>query len=375
MTSRFRTWSHRFFFTCFIAILLLYLLSCLIPLLHAGRFWFIAMLGLGFPLTLVFLFISLIVWIVKRKKKWIIVSAVALLAGWPLINATIGFHFFQSKFEVAKPATTLRVLCWNVSRWDEHNRQQKGGVTYRQLMLDAVYAQNADILCLQEFFEPYDDPLYQSNLDALKKMGYPYTYFFPSSVIVTGHYKFGLAIASKYPIADTMQFSFGQTPHSEGLIYADIKVKNRIVRVFSTHLESARLSNDGYFGNNDGGSLNKARSIVGRMRSAYQYRTVQAELVRDEIKRSPYPVIMAGNLGDVPASYTYAMVKNSRRLQDVFLKRGAGLGRTFRFFSPTLRLDYIMADPGFKVLQYARPALIYSDHYPLVADLQFKEGQ
>ena len=85
---------------------------------------------------------------------------------------------------------------------------------------------------------------------------------------------------------------------------------------------------------------------------------------------SPYPVIVTADLSDVPNSYTYFTVRGT--LQDAFLQKGYGIGRTFRGLSPTLRIDYIFADPRFSVQQFKRVKKDYSDHYMLVADLQLQ---
>jgi endonuclease/exonuclease/phosphatase family metal-dependent hydrolase len=85
---------------------------------------------------------------------------------------------------------------------------------------------------------------------------------------------------------------------------------------------------------------------------------------------SPYPVILAADLNDVPNSYTYFTVRGT--LQDAFLQQGYGLGRTFRGLSPTLRIDYILADRRFAVQQFKRVKKDYSDHYMLVTDLQLQ---
>jgi endonuclease/exonuclease/phosphatase family metal-dependent hydrolase len=58
-------------------------------------------------------------------------------------------------------------------------------------------------------------------------------------------------------------------------------------------------------------------------------------------------------------------------LQDTFLKKGSFLGRTFRFISPTLRIDYILADKKFTVEQFQRIRVPYSEHYPVEADLTY----
>ena len=116
-------------------------------------------------------------------------------------------------------------------------------------------------------------------------------------------------------------------------------------------------------------NLNDSRNIVSKLKKGYESRYKQAELVSEKIKESPYPSLICGDFNDVPNSSTYFKIKGN--LQDAFLKKGALLGRTFRFISPTLRIDYILADKKFKVTQYQRIKVPYSDHYPVEADLQY----
>ncbi|HEV2831490.1 MAG TPA: endonuclease/exonuclease/phosphatase family protein, partial [Hanamia sp.] len=95
----------------------------------------------------------------------------------------------------------------------------------------------------------------------------------------------------------------------------------------------------------------------------------QAELVSQKIKESPYPSLICGDFNDVPNSSTYFKIKDN--YQDAFLKKGSFIGRTFRFISPTLRIDYILADKRFKVKQFQTIHVPYSDHYPVETDLQY----
>ena len=62
-------------------------------------------------------------------------------------------------------------------------------------------------------------------------------------------------------------------------------------------------------------------------------------------------------------------------MQDAFISRGAGIGRTYASISPTLRIDYILADPKFNVVQCKKVELSYSDHYPVIADLVLRKGK
>jgi endonuclease/exonuclease/phosphatase family metal-dependent hydrolase len=83
---------------------------------------------------------------------------------------------------------------------------------------------------------------------------------------------------------------------------------------------------------------------------------------------SPYPAFITGDFNDVPNSYTYFTIRGGR--QDAWLQKGFGIGRTYKNISPTLRIDYILADPRLKVLQCQKVYTPWSDHNPVEADLQ-----
>jgi endonuclease/exonuclease/phosphatase family metal-dependent hydrolase len=117
--------------------------------------------------------------------------------------------------------------------------------------------------------------------------------------------------------------------------------------------------------------LTNSRSILSKLKKGFSYRSIQADLAHKIINDSPNPTIVCADLNDVPNSYTYFTVRGS--MQDAFLKKGFGIGRTFSSLSPTLRIDYICADSHFKIKQFNRIIRNYSDHYMLVADVQLKK--
>ena len=366
MPSPVRNGLFRAFIVLTVLISVLYSLVCFIPFIDGGTFWFVAVLGLFFPFLLLALFICTIIWMIRKVKAGVVLLLV-LLSGSQQIGAMLGVNFGKKEFETEKSAEILRVLSWNVSRLDEHNKQAKGGVSYRAVIMDAIFGRNADVLVLQEFLEPAPNQPFDRNIEAFESMGYRYHYFYPTSEIWEGAVKFGMIIFSRYPIIDSSYFTFGQTPHSEGLMYADIQTPSKVVRVFSSHLESSRGSNYGYFGEPGQGSVvDKGRTVVRGLKRGYLLRNAQAELVRQQVVASPHPVVLCEDLGDVPNSRAYFTTRG--RLKDVFLEKGLGFGATFRFISPTLRLDYVFASSQLNVLQYERPDLPYSDHYPIVAD-------
>ena len=352
-----------FFLILYFGIVLIYLLTCLIPFLNPAKFWFIAILGLGFPFLLILMLICLLICALLRSK-WTFLSLAVLLLSWQQISALFALNV-RKEFRIDKNESTLRVLSWNVSSWTENfgAADKVEAVGLRNLMMDAVQMQNADVLCFQEFLESYAAEIFPANIPVLQKMGYNYFYFTPAIKMMNGALQGGLCVFSKYPIVDT-SFQKSEVGNSEGFSIVDINFKETIIRIYNTHLESPRLKKQEYA---TLGEVQDSRGTAGKIKRAYSLRSLQAERLRQSIDSSKQPVILCGDFNDVPNSYSYFTVKNN--LQDAFLKKGFGLGRTFQFISPTLRIDYMMADKRFNIEQFSKPDYKYSDHYPQVMDV------
>ncbi|MFT3846782.1 MAG: endonuclease/exonuclease/phosphatase family protein [Lacibacter sp.] len=337
--------------------------TAFISRISSPSLWIFSISGLFFPLIITSVLTLLIIWILKWSK-WALMPFFTLLICWQQIHIILPLRFRQ-EFQSVKDHQTLRILSWNVSRWDERNKQKRGGEGYRPLMLDFIESSGADILCLQEFFECTDPGLFPANIPALKQRGYPYYYFYPSSIIVDGKFQYGLCIFSKYPLVNSFAFENLKGEHSEGVIFADIVFKKNVLRVFNTHLESPGLNKNDY---SNEGKLKLSRSVFSKLKNSYQLRNLQAEQAKLQIDNTPFPTIICADLGDVPNSYAYAKLKSG--YQDAFLQKGSGLGRTISHLSPTLRIDYIFVQKKLKVKQFTTEQLPYSDHFPLITDIE-----
>lgn len=318
----------------------------------------------AYPFLLPFTFILLFVWIAKKSKwLWFCLLSIVLSISQLLVLVPLRW---KTDFQTVKSEKTLRILSWNISRWDERNKLMRGGVSYRPLMMDFIESTGADILCFQEFFECNDPSLFDANIPELKKRGYAYYAFHPSSELFNGKLQYGLAIFSRFPIIRSNYLENTKGEHSEGLLIADITVNNTTTRVFNTHLETPGISKSDY---TEEGEMKFSKSVLSKLKNSYYLRNIQAERTIAEVKKSPFPVVICADLGDVPNSYAYFKLRSD--LQDAFLKKGFGLGTTLRHTSPTLRIDFMFFDQSLRVLQFDNLTHIrYSDHFPLVTDFQ-----
>ncbi len=373
MASKLRFFTKRFFiYTNFVAVIFL-LLSCLAPYLNPQFWWFITFLGLGFPFLLLIVICYLIGWLILLKPKLALISGVAILLSIKSISVFFAFHKPVS-FDLTKKPGTLRVVSWNVARFVELKENSNKGSEIRKKMLDQLKKQNADVLCLQEFHTATRRDYYNNIKPIQKELGYPYFYFVYDTDGDSLYYS--SIIFSRFPIIDTGLIRYPRPTLPDVLIHADIKMGKDTVRVYTTHLQSVQLGAKDYekldqiAGAKDS-LVSNSRNILSKLKKGFSYRSIQADIIAEVMADSPHPVLFCADLNDVPNSYTYFTIKGS--MQDAFLKKGFGIGRTFSSLSPTLRIDYILADDHFKVHQFDRLIRKLSDHYMIVADLELKK--
>jgi endonuclease/exonuclease/phosphatase family metal-dependent hydrolase len=373
MALVFRKITKRVFIIINIVTACIFLLACCNAFLHPQQWWFIALLGLAFPFLIVIIACFFLFWLIFRSR-WALLSLGCLFIGYQNIRAVIGFNYGK-KYTAQKPKGSIRILTWNVTWFDEQTKTDRSRVTYRKDMLEFIRAENADVLCFQEYVEPNSPKKPYNNQQDISKLGYPYHVIVSDYIGWKGTFRAGIALFSKYPILDTFHFRY-PGPRSykaaESLIGADINVNGDTIRVFTTHLQSVLFQKPDYRNieiiKTAADSMYEAsKSVVKKLAQGYKFRGEQVDIVRQHLDESPYPAIICGDFNDVPNSYTYFRMKGNRK--DAFTEAGKGIGRTFSNVAPTLRIDYIMTDKKFNTLQYFRYFLPYSEHYPVIADL------
>lgn len=371
MASKLRVFTRRFFIYLNIVVAIFFLLSCLAPYINPRSWWFISFFGLAFPVLLALVIIFLLGWLILRPR-FALISGIALLLGLKSIGVFFAFHN-PGAFKYPRQPNTIRVATWNVARFIEMKRNNNKGSQTRIKMLDLIRQQDADILCLQEFFHSFDSTYYPNIDYVTDSLGYPYWYY---SHDVDGDKHFtGNIIFSRFPIIDSGLIRYPRPTLPEALMHADIKIGHDTIRVYTTHLQSLQFGKRDYekigkIESAEDSLLSNSRTILSKIKKGFSNRSIQADLIHEVLGDSPYPVLFCADLNDVPNSYTYFRIKGG--MQDAFLKKGFGIGRTFTSLSPTLRIDYILADRRFTIRQFNRLVKNYSDHYMLVADLQLK---
>ncbi len=370
-TSFFRRFTKRFFLILNCIFCGIFLIACLTPFLNPSTWWFMGFMGLMVPyLALILLLWIIFWWFVRPKYSWI--SIITLILGYAQLGVILAFNS-PSEFNTTKQANVIRIADWNIRSFLGVNINKERRKHIKQEITDAIVNLQPDVICLQEFNHSYTQSF--SNNLALFTSIYPYYHFSKDFTRDNGSFASGSIIFSKLPFIDTGRTKYPGR-YGESLLYADVVNDGDTIRIFNTHLQSFKFNSNDYEGiekirSQDDETLEASKGLIRKMKLAFTRRAHQARIVKTEIYNSPHPTVIAGDFNDVPNSYTYFTIKGANK--DAFLQKGFGIGRTYLSLAPTLRIDYILPDRRFDVLQFDMIDEGLSDHLLLVTDLQLKK--
>ncbi len=350
-------------------------ISNLAPVINPAKWWPVALMGILFPLVLGCAFLFFLILIFTKRKKAIF-PFVAIVISIPNIFTSLGINV-SSTFKEAKIKEQVRVLTWNVGLMNYTALDSNEAIKNNAIILNKLKTANADIVCLQEFFTCILPGNYYNFIDSISvTMQYPYHYFSKDIPKFDGKFYSGNIIFSKYKIIDTQKIIYPK-PFYGSIIKATVIVAQDTTDVFTTRLQSVHFGSSQYkeLGDikkgKDSGFV-RSKNILQKLRFGYNQRIAQVNMAKDFLDKCKRPLIFTGDFNDVPVSYTYHFLKSD--LNDCWQKKGTGLGRTFVYISPTLRIDHIFFNNYFSVTQIKR---IFADggtdHNAVVSDLNFSK--
>jgi endonuclease/exonuclease/phosphatase family metal-dependent hydrolase len=258
-------------------------------------------------------------------------------------------------------------MLFDLYNWKKNNES-------RNKILSSLTELKPDILCLQEFYTSEEKGDF-NNIDTVKNLlntNYYHTEF-TTTLRTFDHW--GVATFSKYPIINKGKLIFN-TKSNNICIYTDIVINKDTVRIYNIHLQSISFSKadtkflDDVVSNNDAKEeLEHSKNILRRLKRGFIKRTKQVDMIALHIKSCKYKIILCGDFNDTAASYTYqALTKN---LNDSFIEKGIGFGRTYAGKWPQFRIDYILHSKKIKCLKYQRYEETFTDHYPITANFEY----
>jgi endonuclease/exonuclease/phosphatase family metal-dependent hydrolase len=372
--SLFRRLTKKFFIVSNIILAVLFLLGCYGGWADPKTWWPLGFLTLA-AFYLLLLLIGFIIFWLFVKPRWSLISVVAILLAYKPVTNIIPVRFSAS-FDKQKQSAALRIMSWNVEHFDilEHKQHPEK----KQQMLQLISEYQPDIACYQEMVgSDKIEKAINYIPDIIQGEAFTdYHFSFNPKLDFDRNHHFGIIIFSKHPIINKQTISFYPNDYNSIFQYADIVKGEDTVRVFNIHLQSLKFSatNLEYIEKPDittDEDLKKSKSLISKLKTGFLKRKKQAERIKEEMDKSPYPVIVCGDFNDVPNSYSYNTI--GQGLKNTFKEKGSGIGRTFSGISPTLRIDNIFAADRFTVKQFLRIPKKLSDHFPIFADVQLEK--
>lgn len=371
----FRRFTKHVFIVINVVTAVLFLLGCYGYLFRPSPFWPVGLLTLTAFYFLLLLIAFIFFWLFIKPVRSLISIAAILLAYKPLGN--IFPYRLASNFQKQKAQSSMRIMTWNVAQFnimeDKQHPEVKSG------MLQLINDYDPDIACFQEMVAEDSTVKNHGHIDEfLQKIRLKnYAYAYNVKEDFWGYAHFGIIILSKYPIINKQTVGYYPYDYNSIFQYADIVKGDDTIRVFNIHLQSLRFSKENlkYIDKpsveDEDKALKESRNIVAKFKKGFLRREIQANRIRAEIDKSPYPVIVTGDFNDLPNSYAYHTIGGD--MKNAFTEQGGGLGRTFSGISPVLRIDNIFVDNRMNVLQFGLVKKKLSDHFPIVADVKMAE--
>ena len=340
------------------------LMSYLAVHISPGDFALPAYFGLAYPYLLLVNIILVIIWAMLLRFEALI--SVVVIA--------IGFNHFSNYIKLRKPAgdktNTFKVLSYNLHLFNyfENNNSNNS----EKKILEFLKAQKPDILCLQEFFVSGNP----SQKETAVKKALGGNYYSHMKALGNGKNRFyGIATFSKYPIIRKGEIIH---PGSSSLsIYTDVLIRKDTFRIYNNHLQSFRLKRmersfiEEMTASENNETMDEVKNLSVSLKKGFIRRALQAQVVKEHINRSPFPVIVAGDFNDTPVSYAYRKIRKG--LNDSFVNSGYGAGFTYKGNYPPNRIDYILYDNALINSYFEIIRVKYSDHYPIVAYFRMKD--
>ena len=349
----------------------LLLLSQVAPGVSPARFWVLELLAISYPFLLLLNVCMVIYWLL-RFHRFVLISAIVIIMGYDKINQLYRPNIFS--IDVPPTDNAIKIMSYNVRLFDLYN--WTGNMKTRAKIFQLIDKVQPTILCFQEYYHTDNPQNHFSNNDTISKIlknAYCHTEY-GITLRKTDHW--GLATFSKYPIVGGGKVFYVQNKSNFGM-YSDILIDSDTIRVYNVHFQSNHFKEEDYvfLENPDSGSneriLNGAHNIVSRLKRASIRRSLQVDELYADLQTCKYPYIICGDFNDPPFSYTYESI--SKNLKDAFVEKGKGFGLTYTESFAPYRIDYILHQKEFDTYKFDIIKSNLSDHYPIVAWLEYKK--
>ncbi|MBR1850613.1 MAG: endonuclease/exonuclease/phosphatase family protein [Bacteroidales bacterium] len=338
-------------------IVIAFLLTTIAGWVAPSRSVWPSLMAFGYlPLLAANVLFSLI-WMFCRRWEFLI-SAVAIALRWAMIPVYIQVG---GKSQMPPPADdVVTILTFNTHQFRGVDDQASPSADKAREFLSMVEQNGPDIICLQE----YGAVKGVAVTDSLRYMGYTEHY---SARTSRAGEPYGTVLFSRLPIDYVRQID------RQSKFYADIDNHGHTVRVVCIHMESYGLDNSDReeIDRMAHGDLDSTatQTIAKLTHTITKHEKEWQDELRPIVEAASVPLIMVGDMNDIPSSYLYHQV--SDQLRDSFTQCGSWFGTTYCGKDlPAFRIDYVFHSSQLRCIAHRRLRSSVSDHHAVIAALQ-----
>jgi len=297
------------------------------------------------------------------KKRYALIPIIGLLVAYQPVRTYCPLNIPHSD----SPDSTLKVITFNA-----YDLNQLGQKDFRQKVTDYLIAEDADVVCTQEF---------SMSSEIRDSLSAHYAYIDTSTVTRGGEW---LTVMSKYPIVRKEKIYteiIGEDGKAARSAAFFVVIDGDTVAFVNNHLESTRLTVEerssfkrivkGDMERDD--AERESKKLIDRLADSNQLREPQINKVvvwvDSILTNTDYSVILCGDFNDGPISYTHHAVNTL--LTDCYAEGGLGPAISYHVNGLYVRIDHMFCSSEWQ----PRSAKIdtkmaLSDHYPLVSILK-----
>lgn len=367
-----RRFTKKIFVASNLLIGLLFLAGANVKYFNPQHWWFLSLFTLLLPYLLLLLILFILFWLLT-KPVFSLISLFIIFISFHAVKSVFPLNF-SPDFSMQKKRGEIRVMSWNVELFNILHYKDHPEI--KKKMIGLINEYDPDIACFQEMVAGENKKAINYFPDIEKQLKFSdYLYSYSVKDNFDRYHHFGIIIFSKFPILRKQTLINNPNSYNSTFQFVDIVAGKDTFRIFNVHLQSLKFSRANLNYLDSGtvppqGNISESKNIISKIKLGVLKRAAQANFIKDELNHSPYPVIVCGDFNDVPVSYAYETI--GQGLQNAFVKKGSGISRTFSSISPTLRIDNIFTDKQFKIVQFARIKKLFSDHFPIIADVKFE---
>ena len=321
-----------------------------------------AVLTLALPYFAIATAIVAVAWFCFGRLFTAALGVLTLVASWSSVTTASPLHFSKSPSDDSR---TFTLLSYNmIHGWD----QEMDGSRQSPRTFNYIKDSGADIIAAQEVTdieEFNEEPALRQVWDDLIKI-YPY---------YAGTWRSDMKVFSKYPVKMVKE-------HQEYCLF-EISTPWGRLNLLNIHLVSFHLAGDEKHvmrelvsgKDTKEGVKEMKTALLPKLKTGFINRAKSAKEVRELIDNIKGPLIVCGDMNDVPESYTYRMVRGTD-LSDAYVETSFGPLITFNRYGFWFHLDQVLYRPDpLKALKVTKGKIRSSDHYPIFAEFEWEASE